>query len=274
MLTQIAHWHPYRGALIAFATTLVLALAGRFLRIGLLAASAGGAGVLAGWYAITGRFWVNSPSVSVDVLTQIAGIALIIGLLCTWRGSRWLTLAGMLLVALATGWFLSGGPRTEPALWSSWPIGLAVTLAVLLFVRMATDRALEPIRLALGGITLALAFHVAGTPPAWTQLALVLAVAAFGMLALPPMPALVGLPVATDIAALACLAAVVLGRLPRLGFAAVDAAALSPLLAVWLQPLVTSRVGFAGRLASCTGSVVAGTIAMGCVWLVRVTVGR
>ena len=86
MLTHIAHWQQYRGPLIGFAVALGLALAGRFLRVGLLAAAAGGAGVLAGWYAITGRLWVVGPPVSVDALTALAAVALLFGLLCAWRG--------------------------------------------------------------------------------------------------------------------------------------------------------------------------------------------
>ena len=58
MLSIIAEWQQFHGPLVAFAVALGLALAGRFLRVGLLAAAAGGAGVVVGWYVITGRLWM------------------------------------------------------------------------------------------------------------------------------------------------------------------------------------------------------------------------
>ena len=61
MPTHLAQWQQFHGPLIAFAVALGLALAGRFLRVGLLAAAAGGAGVVAGWYAVTGRLWALPP---------------------------------------------------------------------------------------------------------------------------------------------------------------------------------------------------------------------
>ena len=79
----------------------------------------------------------------------------------------------MLLAALAAGWLLSGAPRHLAALRASWPIGLGVALAVLLFACDPGRQALDPLRLALAGLTLAAALHVAGAPPVWTQLALV-----------------------------------------------------------------------------------------------------
>ena len=68
-----------------------------------------------------------------DELTGLAAIALLIGLLCAWLGPGRLAWIGMLLAALAAGWLLSGAPRHLAALRASWPIGLGVALAVLLF---------------------------------------------------------------------------------------------------------------------------------------------
>ena len=180
----------------------------------------------------------------------------------------------MLLAALTAGWLLSGAPRHLAALRASWPIGLGVALAVLLFARTLADQALDPLRLALAGLTLAAALHVAGTPPIWTQLALVPGLAALAMFALPPMPGQAALPVAVDVAALGCLAVINLGRMPRLGFAPVDAAALSPLLAVWLQPRTAERLSRFGRAAPLFGCLLAGAIAIGCVWLARQVLNR
>ena len=147
-----------------------------------------------------------------DELTGLAAVALLIGLLCAWLGPGRLAWIGMLLAALAAGWLLSGAPRHPAALRASWPIGLGVAVAVLLFARALAGRALDPLRLALAGLTLAAALHVAGAPPIWTQLALVPGLAALAMFALPPMPGLAALPVAVDVAALGCLAVISLGR--------------------------------------------------------------
>jgi hypothetical protein len=157
---------------------------------------------------------------------------------------------------------------------ASAPVGVGTAVVTLLLARALTDQTLVPLRAALGGLTLAAALHVAAAPPMWVQLALVPGVAALAMLALPSLPGLVALPVAVDIAAVGCLAAIAIGRLPRLGFSPVDAAALSPLLAVWIQPRTEERLRRLGRLAPLAGCVTAGAIAVGCVWLVRLVLGR
>jgi hypothetical protein len=268
-----AQWQQFPHApLIAFAVALGFALAGRFLRFGLLAAAAGGAGVLAGWYAVTGRLWAVSPPV--DALTGLAAIALLIGLLCTWLVPDRQAWIGMLLAALAAGWMLSGAPRRSAALRADWPTGLGVALAVLAIAWVLAGQALDRLRLALAGLTLAAALHVAGTPPIWTQLALVPGLAALAMFALPPTPGLAALAVAVDVAVLGCLGVINLGRMPRLGFAPADAAALSPLLAVWLQPRTAERLHRLGRGAPLFGCLLAGVIAIGCVWLARQALNR
>lgn len=272
---HLAQWQQqFHGPLIGFAVALGLALAGRFLRIPLLAAAAGGAGVVAGWYVIIGRLWAVSPQPSVDELTTLATIALLIGLLCTWHGPGRRGWIGVLLAALVAGWFLSGAPRHQATLRTSWPVGLGVTVMVLLFGRALTVGALEPMRLALAALTLAVALLAAGAPPLWMQLALVPGLAAVAMFALPSMPGLAALPVAVDVAVIGCLATIILGRVPQLGFAPVDAAALSPLLAVWLQPRTVERLRRVGRAAPLADCLLAGAIAVGCVWLVRLSLNR
>jgi hypothetical protein len=274
MPTHFAQWQQFHGPLIAFAVALGLALVGRFLRIGLLGAAAGGAGVVAGWYAMTGRLWVISPQPATDDLTALAAIALIIGLVCTWLGPSRQDWIGALLAALAAGWLLSGAPRHLAGLRANWPVGLGVAVAVLLSARVLTAKALEPLGLALAGLALTVALHVAGTSPMWAHLALVPGLVALAMFALPPMPGLAALAVAVDVAALGCAAVISLGKLPRLGFASVDAAALSPLLAVWLQPRTAERLRSLGRAAPLAGCLLAGAIAVGCVWLARLFLNR
>jgi hypothetical protein len=265
MPIRIADWQHFHGPLVALAVALGLVALGRFLRAGLVAAAAGGAGVLAGWFVLTGRLWAVPPPVSADTLTVLAAATLLIGLLCAWRGQERIASIGMVVAALVAGWLMADAPRNLAALRASWPIGLGVSLAALVFTRALTD----PTRLALAGLTLAAALHIAGSPPIWTQLALVPGVAALAMFTLPAAPGLVALPVAVDAAGLASLSVIALGRLPRLGFAPVDAAALAPLLAVWLLPRAEERLRRIGRAAPLAGGLLAGAIAVGCVWVVR-----
>jgi hypothetical protein len=274
MPSIITEWHQFHGPLVAFAVTLGLAVMGRFLRVGLLATAAGGAGVVVGWFVVTGRPWMIPPQASVDALTEFAVVALLIGLLLTRFGQDRHGLTGMVLSALVAAWFLSGAPRHQAALRANWPIALGAAVAVLLFARVLAGRALDPLRLALAGLTLATALHVAGTPSVWVQLALVPGLAGLAMLALPAMEGLAALPVAVDVGCLGCLSVIALGRLPRLGFGAADAAALSPLLAIWLMPHASERLRAAGRAAPLAGALLAGGIAVGCVWLALLVLHR
>jgi hypothetical protein len=268
-----AIFHDFRAPLIGFAAALGLAFAARFTRSGLLAAAACGAGVVAGWFAISGRLWVTSPRSSVDRLTVVAAVVLVIGLLCTWLGRNRGALLGLGLAAAFTAWWLCGAPRTQPDLLQAWPIALGVSLTVLLYVRSLTD-APEPLRLVLTGLTMAASFHVVMLPPIWIQLALVPALAALALFALPATPGLVALPIAADIAAVGSLAAINFGRLPHLRVGPVDVAAAAPLFALWLAPHLTGRFRFAGRAAPASASVLAALLATGAVWIASRILGR
>jgi hypothetical protein len=273
VLSHFALWQRFHGPLVAVVVTLGLALAGRFLRIRLLDAAAAGAGVVAGWFAITGELWPVLARPSVENLTGLAAIALVIGLIATWMGPGRHDWIAMLLAALACAWLLSGAPRSLAGLRSEWPVGVGVVAAVLVFIRFLTGSP-EPLRLALAGLTLAAALQVAGAPPVWAQLALVPGLAALAIVAQAAPAAPAALPLAVDVAAACCLAVIAMGRLPRLGFSAPDAAALSPLLAVWLEPRTTERVRGLGSIAPLAGCLLAGAIAVGCVWLARQAIGR
>jgi hypothetical protein len=253
--------HDFRGPLIGFAVALALAFAARFLRSGLLATAACGAGVVAGWCAITGRPWVTSPRPSVDHLPIVAAVALGVGLLCAWLGRSRGMLLGVMLTAAFTGWWLCGAPRNRPDLLQAWPIGLGVGIAVVLYARGMAADAPDPLRLALTALTMAASFHVVMLPPMWTQLALVPALVSLALFALPAVPAPAALPIAADIAAIGCLAVIDFGRLPHLRVGAVDVAAVTPLLALWLAPHLTGRLRFAGRAASASAGVLAALVA-------------
>ena len=165
--------HEFRGPMIAFGVALALALVGRFLRTGLPAAAAGGAGVMAGWYAISGRLWVVTPRASVDDLALLAAVLLVIGLLCTRLGPGRGATIGIWLAAAFAGWWLCGAPTHQVALRSTWPIGLGVAAAVLLMTRMLTANVLDRLGMVLAGATLAASLHMVGAPAVWTMLALV-----------------------------------------------------------------------------------------------------
>ncbi len=266
--------HDFRGPLIGFAVALALAFAARFLRSGLLATASCGAGVVAGWYAVTGRLWVTSPRPSVDHLPLVAAVALGVGVLCAWLGRSRGMLLGVILTAAFTGWWLCGAPRSRPDLLQAWPIGLGVGVAVVLYARGLAADAPDPLRLALTGLTMAAAFHVVMLPPIWIQLALVPALVSLALFALPVVPGLAGLPVAADIAAVGSLAVIDLGRLPHLRVGAVDIAAMAPLLALWLAPHLTGRLRFAGRAASASAGVLAALLAIGAAWIAMRALGR
>lgn len=261
--------HSFHAPLLAFAVALALAGAARFLRVGFLAAAAGGAGVLAGWYAITGTFWVALPRISIDDLTQIAAVALLIGLVVARfaEGTAWTVAA--LLAALLAGWWLMGAPRHLAGLRAGWPVGLGTTVATLMLIRLLMTGAQQPLLAVFASATLAASLYVAGVPFVWLQLALVPALAALAMCVLPATPGLAALPVAADIAALSCLAVVALGRLPRLQIGAVDVAAASPFLALWLAPRAAPRFSLAGRAAPVAAGVLSGAVSVGLTWVAR-----
>lgn len=261
--------HLFHAPVLAFAVALALAGAARFLRVGFLAAAAGGVGVLAGWYAITGALWVITARVSIDYLTQIAAAALLIGLLVGRLAEGSAGTVGALAAALFSGWWLMGAPRHLAGLRAGWPVGLATALATLMLIRLSTTGVQQPLLAVLASATLAASLYVAGVPPVWLQLALVPALAALAMCLLPPTPGLAVLPVAADIAALSCLVVVAVGRLPRLQVGAIDVAAASPYLALWLVPRAAPRFSLAGRAAPVAAGVLSGAASVGLTWVAR-----
>ena len=267
-------WHQYHGPLIALAVALGLALASRLTRSGWLAAGAGGAGVVAGWFALGGRVWVTYARPSVDHLALPAAVALLIGLRAERLGRNRGPLTALLLTAAIIGWWLCGAPRSQAELLPVWPIGLGAALAVVLFGRALAGDASEPARLALAGLAMAVSFHVVELPPIWMQLALVPALAALAMLALPMPPGLAALPIAADIGTVAALAVIDFGRLSRLRVGAVEVAAAAPLLVVWLTPQLAGRLGLAGRIATVGAGVLAAAAAAGVSWIALRTLGR
>jgi hypothetical protein len=262
----LAYGQEFHGPLIALGVALALAVAGRLLKAGLLAAASGGAGVVAGWYVLSSMPFTWAPRLLPDRLSPLAVGALVLAL----TAARFALSRGpwppLLLTTLGCGWWLSGGPLTHAALLADWPVAAAVALAIFALGWLCTGPVADPLRPALAAFTLAAALHVVGASWSWTVMALVPACASLAMLAAPRMPALVLLPLAADTAAVGSATDLAVGRLARGEIRAVDVAVLSPLLALWLAPMLVGRLRLAGRAGPVLSAVLAGAIAVGVAW--------
>jgi hypothetical protein len=270
----LAWSRDFHAPLIALAAALVLALAGRFLRAGWLAAAAGGAGVAAGWYLLAPHPFAFPPRPLIERLPLLAAAVLLVALAAlrltpTRRAGVW-----VVLLALACGWWLAGAPLTRSEALAVWPVALGVAAAVGVTGWLGALRQADPLRPLLAAATLAGALHVAGAPAAWTNLALVPAAAALGLLAAPRLPGLALLPPAVDVGALAAVAALALGRIRSGGLRAIDVAALAPVVALLVAGALTPRLRGTGRLAPVLGCVLAGAIAVGLAWVAPRLIGR
>ena len=73
----LAYGQEFHGPLIALGVSLLLALAGRFLKAGFIAAASGGLGVVAGWYTLSTLPFSLAPRLLSDRLTVLAAAGLI-----------------------------------------------------------------------------------------------------------------------------------------------------------------------------------------------------
>jgi hypothetical protein len=262
----LAYGQEFHGPLIALGVSLLLALLGRWRKAGFLATASGGAGVMAGWYALSSLPLVFAPRLMSDRLPLLAAGSLTIALgaarLAPNRGS-W---PPLLLTALACGWWLAGAPESHARILAVWPIGLGVAVAVIAVGWLSAGLASDALRPALAAFTLAASLHVVGASWPWTMMALVPACASLAMVVAPGLPSLALLPLAADTAAVGCAADLSVGRLARGEFRALDIAVLSPLLALLLAPKLTDRLRAAGRLGPLVAMLIAGSIAVGVSW--------
>lgn len=260
--------------MIAALASLGLILAGRLLGTGWLGGIAGGSGVVAGWVALTGpprlglgsfslgsfnpgRFDLAATSLAphapigrlVPLALAAVAAGLVLGLLAPRRGR----LAALLALAAACGWWLAGAPLARAGLVMAWPAMLAIALLAVLVQRLTPSAE----AVSCGGAALAAALYLVHAPPLWPMLALVPAASALALVVLPAAagPALPALTV--DLAAIIAVPVLAEGRLAQGGFAAMETAALAPLLALWLLARITPRLGFAGRLAGPAAAVLA-----------------
>jgi hypothetical protein len=262
----LAYGQEFHGPLIALGVSLLLALAGRFLKAGFIAAASGGLGVVAGWYTLSTLPFSLAPRLLSDRLTVLAAAGLVVALTAARFALNRGPWPPLLLMALGSGWWLAGGPHSHAELLAVWPVAAGIAAAVIAVGWFTAGPVADPLVPALAGATLAGSLDVAGSSWSWTIMALVPAAAALGMLAAPRMPALVLLPLAADIAATGAATDLTTGHLARGELRAVDVAVLSPLLALWLTPRLAGWLRLAGRAGPLLAAVLAGAVAVGVAW--------
>jgi hypothetical protein len=260
----LAIWQEFHGPLVAFAVSLGLALVARFARSPLAGSVAGGAAVAVGWAVTTAVPWVLMPRPLADRLPLLAVGVLVLAVAAGRFAGRRGIWPPSVVVALASGWWLAGAPHTHPALLAAWPLGLGVAVAVVAVAWLSGGT--DPLQPVLASVVLAAALHVVAAPWLWVLLALVPGAAALPLLAAPGLSAMALLPLAADVAASGAGVVITAGRLARGGFTAVDAAALSPLLALWLAPRIGARLGAARRLGPLLGAIIAGALSVAVAW--------
>ena len=262
----LAYGQEFQDPLIALGVSLLLALAGRFLKAGFLAAASGGLGVAAGWYGVSTLPFSLAPRLLSDRLTLLAAVVSLIALTAVRFAPTRGPWPPLLLMALGSGWWLAGAPHTHAELLAVWPVAAGIAAALIAVGWFTAGPVADPLVPALAGATLAGSLDVAGSSWSWTIMALVPAAAALGMLAAPRMPALVLLPLAADIAATGAATDLTTGHLARGELRAVDVAVLSPLLALWLTPRLAGWLRLAGRAGPLLAAVLAGAVAVGVAW--------
>jgi hypothetical protein len=261
----------FHGPLVALGISLLLVVAGRIFKTGLLDAAAAGAGVIAGWFVMNHEPLTITPRLLSDRLTLLAAGTLAAALVAIRLAANRGVWPPLLVIAAGCGWWLAGAPHTRPELLAVWPVAVSVAVAVVAVGWLCAGAETDPLRPALAAFTLAAALHIAGVS---FTLALVPALASLPLLAAPRMSSLVLLPLAADTAAAGSVMELSIGRLARGEVRTVDIAVLSPILALWLAPKLTGRVRAAGRLAPLVAALAAGAIAVGVVWAAMRLRGR
>lgn len=261
-------WREFHGPLVAFVCSLVLALAAR-LRGSVLAASlAGGLAVALGWFSMTAERLSLTPHAPMERLVLLAAATLLIALVAERFAAARGVWPPLVVTALGCGWWMAGAPLTRAGLFAAWPVELVVAIAVVAVTRLSgvIGGTADPLRPVMAACTLAAALHVVGVSWFWVLGALVPAAALIPLLLVPRLPALALLPLTVDLAATKAAVSLSIGRLAHGGLSAADAAALSPLLALWLVPHATPRFRRFGRLGPLLAAVICGAIAVGVAW--------
>jgi hypothetical protein len=265
-----ATWQVFHAPLIALGISATLALLGTRLRYPLALAAAGGAAVLAGWGSIVRSPLTLWPHGAAERLVLFSAATLLIAAIAEKFVARRGAWPPLLLIALGCGWWMAGAARSGPGVLAAWPIELigAVAVIVVAWLSGIPRAAGEPLRPAMAACTLAAALHVIGAPWLWIMVAFVPAAACVPLMLLPRLSVLALLPVTADLAAAQVGVLLSIGRLAHGTLTLADAAALSPLLSLWLFPHAATRFGVTrwGRLVVAAGC---GAVAVAIPWGVK-----
>jgi len=242
-------WAGWRAPLVALAAGLLASLAGRALRVPMLAAAAGGIGAAAGLYALAGFAW---PVAGISQrLAPIAAAATVAALLGQARWPR----AGIVGAALLGGWFLAGAPQ-HPAPLLPW-IETGGVAAVLAVGALGLG-GLGAGQVVLASVSLACALSVARAGHPWVLAALVPGAAMVGGLASLIQPS------AMAVAAVAAACVLSADDLQHLRLRPIEAAAAAPVLALFLAARLAPRLRIvAGGVGVAAATLVVWMIAGG-----------
>jgi hypothetical protein len=260
-----ALWEGFHAPIVAALATLCLILAGRLLRAGFLEALAGGAGVAAGWYKA-------GPALPVPLALPAAAAA-VVALVASMVAPARARMPALLIIAAIWAWWLAGQPRGEAAVVAHAAKLAGVAAAAGLAGYLLTTAG----RTAIAAAALSLSLHLvldSGShgPGLWTSAALVVAAVAV-VLAAGTGGVFVVLPVAADLGAMDAAAVLATGRLTRGEVGAVEAAALAPLLALWLEPRLLARLEPVGQASAPLAAVLAVGLAGALAWGFAALVG-
>jgi len=232
----------------------------------MVAASAAGLGVLAGWWLVFGLL-TASPRQLAERLPALMLAMVVLAALLGLPARRWSRLAPALaaLALLVAGWWMAGAPLTVADGQRALPVLLGVAALGWVLAVRAT-----PMRAPFAAAALLAGLWAAAMPgPQLVLGAALLAAALGGMGAASPFGAVAAVPLAAGMAALAAVPMIARGG------AADGFAVAAPVAALWLGPwLATCLPGrlpgrLLGRLAPGLGAVLAAAPFVAAAYLLR-----
>lgn len=223
---------PWTAPLGAFA--LAIAWAG-FFRWRRRPATAGLALPLAALLGVTLLMGVvqASPRQLAERMPMLALAALVLAAPLAISGARWLSVLMALAGALATGWWMGGGPLVMADLRAAAPVVLALGLIMPLVMIESAG----PWRLAGAALALAAGLFAAGSTGPWTMLGAVLAAAAVGQ----QLAGGAAAPATARLAGAMLFSGLLAGPVLARGAPADWAAALAPLGLLLLAPRLAGK---------------------------------
>lgn len=244
-----AEWRVGR---VAFLVAVLAAIIARLVRLPALGAAACGLGVAAGWAVLSNLpAW---PHAMPDRMPELALLALLFAYLAELPTFRVSLPAMIAVLALLSGWWLAGAPRSLAGLehsWSAIAIVAAWTAATALLLAEA-----DGWRVAAAAFALWAALHAIDAPTIWILLALVPAGAALGSLPAAGSP-LTRLAAAAGTGAVAGGAVAAAGLLRHGRVGPLEFACLAPLAVAWIGARILPRLRRLGGAAMPVAGVLA-----------------